>query len=126
MITGWGDVPAAPAALRQHVGGRAVMADQLRHLTTTAEEHPETIEVRVIPFTADCYNALDGSGFYVMDFASVRLPQLVWQETISTTDLIEQPMRIREYSLAYEQAMGFALDRTGSLRLIEQIRKEFE
>jgi len=114
------------AALRQHVGGRAVMADQLRHLTTTAEEHPETIEVRVIPFTADCYNALDGSGFYVMDFASVRLPQLVWQETISTTDLIEQPMRIREYSLAYEQAMGFALDRTGSLRLIEQIRKEFE
>ncbi|MFI9009369.1 helix-turn-helix domain-containing protein [Actinosynnema sp. NPDC053489] len=114
------------SGLRQQVGGRAVMAAQLAHLAAKIEEHPDTIDVRVVPFTADYHNAIGGSTFYLLGFASSRLPDLVWQETVSTTDLIDQPMRIREYSLAHSQAMDFALDRAESLRLIERIREEFE
>lgn len=113
------------SGLRQLVGGRAVMAAQLRHLVEKINEHPESLEVRVVPFSADYHNAIGGSTFYILGFAGTRLPDLVWQETVSTTDLIDQPMRIREYSLAHSQAMDFALDRTESLGLIEQIGKEF-
>ncbi|WP_158843681.1 helix-turn-helix domain-containing protein [Saccharothrix deserti] len=114
------------SALRQQVGGREVMAGQLRHLANKIEQLPDTLDVRIIPFSADYYNALGGSNFYIFGFASSRLPDLVWQETITSTDLIDQPMRMREYSLAHDQAMSYALDRTESLGLIEQIRKELE
>lgn len=114
------------SGLRQMVGGRAVMAAQLKHLAAKIHQHPDTLDVRVVPFSADYHNAIGGSTFYLLGFASSRLPDLVWQETVSTTGLIDQPMRIREYSLAHSQAMDFALDRAESLGLIEQIGKEFE
>lgn len=112
------------AALRQHIGGREVMAAQLQHLAKRIEDLPDTLEVRIIPFAADYYNALGGSSFHMLDFNS-RLPELIWQETITSTDLIDQPMRMREYNLAYNQAMSYALDRTESLAMIEQAAKEF-
>lgn len=114
------------SGLRQAVGGRAVMAAQLKHLAAKIERHPDTLDVRIVPFSADYHNAIGGSTFYILGFASSRLPDLVWQETVSTTDLIDQPMRIREYSLAHSQAVEFALDRAESLDLIERIGKEFE
>jgi transcriptional regulator with XRE-family HTH domain len=113
------------SALRQQVGGREVMAGQLRHLADKIEQLPDTLDVRIIPFTADYYNALGGSSFYIFGFASSRLPNLVWQETVTSTDLIDLPMRKREYNLAYDQAMSYALDRTESLALIKQTGKEF-
>lgn len=112
------------SALRQHVGGRGVMAAQLQHLANRIEELPDTLDVRIIPFSADYYNALGGSSFHMLDFNS-RLPELIWQETITSTDLIDQPMRMREYNLAYNQAMSYALDRTESLAMIKQAAKEF-
>lgn len=114
------------SGLRQLVGGREVMAAQLKHLANKIDQHPDTIDVRIVPFSADYHNAIGGSTFYLLGFASSRLPDLVWQETVSTTDLIDQPMRIREYSLAHSQAMDFALDRVESRRLIERIGKEME
>ncbi|KOX31032.1 DNA-binding protein [Saccharothrix sp. NRRL B-16348] len=114
------------SALRQQVGGREVMAAQLRHLADKIEQLPDTLDVRIIPFSADYYNALGGSNFYIFGFSSSRLPELVWQETITSTDLIDQPMRMREYNLAHDQALGYALGRTESLGLIEQIRRELE
>lgn len=114
------------SGLRQSVGGRAVMAAQLKHLAAQVERHPDTLDVRIVPFSADYHNAIGGSTFYILGFASSRLPDLVWQETVSTTDLIDQPMRIREYSLAHSQAVEFALGRAESLDLIERIGKEFE
>lgn len=114
------------SALRQQVGGREVMVGQLRHLETTVERLRDTLDVRIIPFSADYYNALGGSSFYIFGFASSRLPELVWQETITSTDLIDQPMRMREYNLAHDQASAYALGRTESLNLIERIRRELE
>ncbi|MEU4741882.1 helix-turn-helix transcriptional regulator [Actinosynnema sp. NPDC023658] len=114
------------SALRQQVGGREVMVGQLRHLADKIEQLPDTLDVRIIPFTADYYNALGGSSFYIFGFASSRLPELVWQETITSTDLIDQPMRMREYSLAHDQASDYALGRDESLGLIGQIRRELE
>ncbi|OKI22106.1 DNA-binding protein [Saccharothrix sp. CB00851] len=114
------------SALRQQVGGREVMVGQLRHLVSRIEQLPDTLDVRIIPFSADYYNALGGSSFYIFGFASSRLPELVWQETITSTDLIDQPMRMREYNLAHDQALGYALGRTESLGLIDQIRRELE
>jgi len=112
--------------LHHHIGGRVVMAEQLHHLVDLVEQHPDNIDLRVVPFSADCYNALSGSTFHIVTFASPKLPTLVWQETVSSTDLIDNAMGVREYSLAYDQAMKFALDREGSVALIKQIIEEFE
>ncbi|WP_447006962.1 helix-turn-helix domain-containing protein [Saccharothrix isguenensis] len=114
------------SALRQQIGGREVMVGQLRHLANRIEQLPETLDVRILPFSTDYYNALGGSSFYIFGFASSRLPELVWQETITSTYLIDQPMRMREYNLAHDQAMACALDRTESLDVIQQIGKELE
>ncbi|WP_033438146.1 helix-turn-helix domain-containing protein [Saccharothrix sp. NRRL B-16314] len=114
------------SALRQQIGGREVMAGQLRHLANRIEELPETLDLRILPFSTDYYNALGGSSFYIFGFTSNRLPELVWQETITSTDLIDQPMRMREYTLAHDQALGYALGRAESLDVIQQIGKELE
>jgi len=114
------------SALRHQVGGPSVLQAQLRHLEARVEQRPDNIDIRVIPFTAPCYNALDGSTFHILSFSSTRLPDLAWQETITSTDLIDQGMRVREYDLAYDQAMESALDQADSLSLIKQIGEELE
>ncbi|WP_016697338.1 helix-turn-helix domain-containing protein [Actinoalloteichus spitiensis] len=112
------------AVLRQHVGGPRVLADQLTYLVDMIESCPDTLDLRVVPFTADAYHALGGSTFYLLDFASSRLPTLVWQETVTSTDLIDHYMRVREYDLAYSQAAALALSAADSLALIRLIAKE--
>ncbi|APU17198.1 MULTISPECIES: DUF5753 domain-containing protein [Actinoalloteichus] len=112
------------ATLRQRVGGIAVLHGQLEHLMTLMEQHSENLDVRVIPFTAGGFDALDGSSFHLVGFASPRLPTLAWQETITSTALIDHTMTVREYTLAYHQAEERALDREESLRLIRDAAKE--
>ncbi|MBB5923199.1 hypothetical protein FHR81_004266 [Actinoalloteichus hoggarensis] len=106
------------AALRQCVGGIAVLGSQLEHLVTLMERHPENLDVRMIPFTAGSFDALDGSGFYLIGFASPRLPTLAWRETVTSTSLIDHTMTVREYTLACHQAEERSLDREESLRLV--------
>ncbi|AOS65331.1 DUF5753 domain-containing protein [Actinoalloteichus hymeniacidonis] len=112
------------ATLRQCVGGVAVLRGQLEHLARLVAEQPENLTVRVIPFSAGGFDALDGSSFHLVGFTSPRLPTLAWQETITSTSLIDHTMTVREYTLAYHQAEERALDREESLRLIRDTAKE--
>ena len=112
------------AALRQQVGGREVLREQVRHLLDRAEEYEQALDLRIVPFTAGAYDALDGSSFYIFTFPSAQLPTLGWQETVTSTALIEDEMQIREYTVAYNQAAEAALSRAESLKLLRGIVKE--
>lgn len=106
------------AAIRQQVGGPEVHREQLRHLATLMERQPESIDIRVVPFEATGHPAMGGSGFFLMTFPSGRLPTILWQETVTSTQLIADPLMTREYALAHADAMQNALSRDDSFKLI--------
>jgi transcriptional regulator with XRE-family HTH domain len=114
------------AALRQQVGGPEVLAEQLRHLSLLIKEHPDTIDIRVVPFTATGHHAMGGSNFQILGFPGGNLPTLVWQETVTSSQLIDDFQMVREYALAHAAATGGALDREASLKLIDRLAKEIE
>jgi transcriptional regulator with XRE-family HTH domain len=106
------------AVLRQQIGGPEVLADQLRHLATLIDRYPDTIEVRVVPFEATGHPALGSSAFYLIDFPQRRLPTVLWQESVTSAQLIVDSLTVREYSLAHAEARKCALSREDSLEAI--------
>jgi transcriptional regulator with XRE-family HTH domain len=108
------------AALRQQVGGKEVHIAQLKHLATLIDECPDSLELRVVPFDAPGHPAMGGSGFSLMSFPSGRLPTLLWQETVTSTQLITGSLTTREYGLAHAEATRSALSREDSLTLIKK------
>lgn len=112
------------AALRQQIGGPEVLADQLRHLSNLITEHPVTLDLRIVPFAATGNDAMGGSNFYLLAFPGGNLPTLAWQETVTSTQIIDDFQMVREYALAHASATDSALDQESSLAMIEQLVKE--
>lgn len=110
------------AALLQEVGGRAVLARQLAHLAKVIEDKHDHVEVRVIPFTAGAH-PLIGYPMTILGFDSPRLPDLLWQETISSQAIIDRRATLRECAASFDEAMDRALSRDDSLALIHHTRK---
>ncbi|MCI2419039.1 helix-turn-helix domain-containing protein [Saccharopolyspora sp. K220] len=125
----FGDFPVqlvsvmSEAALHQQIGGARVLADQLMHLEKLIETLPESLVLQVVPFEATGHHAMGGSSFYLMTFPSGQLPTLLWQETVTSTQLIFDPITVREYGLAHAEATKSALSREDSLRRIRDAYK---
>lgn len=87
------------AVLRQQVGGPDVLAAQLKTVGTMIDQLAETLDVRIVPFDATGHHAMGDSTFHLMGFASGKLPTLLWQETVTSTQVISDSITVREYSL---------------------------
>lgn len=111
------------AALLQEVGGRAVQARQLEHLAEVIEDKHDHVEIRIMPFTAGAH-PLIGSPIVILSFDSPRLPDLLWQETLSSQALIDRRTTLRECAASFEAIMDQTLTREDSLALIRHIRTE--
>lgn len=111
-------------ALHQQVGGPEVLRRQLRHLADVVERHPETVELRVVPFTAGGYDALGAATFHLLDFPGARLPPLLYQESLTMREMVERPTRVREYSYALREALDLALSTQDSLAAIRRVETE--
>lgn len=114
----------AEAVLRQEVGGPEIMCAQLDHLATMATEH-EHVEIRVIPFSVGAHAALGGP-FHVLSFASPRLPDVAWQETLANFAIVDKPVQVREYAVVLAETTQIALDAKASVALIRKIGKELK
>ncbi|GAA2338822.1 helix-turn-helix transcriptional regulator [Saccharopolyspora halophila] len=108
------------AVLRQQIGGPRTLKGQLQHLSDLIDELPQVLEIRVVPFEATGHHAMGGSAFHIMAFPSRTLPTLIWQETVTSTSLITDPLTVREYALAHTEAAKAALSREDSLDLIRE------
>ncbi|SNR46879.1 Helix-turn-helix domain-containing protein [Haloechinothrix alba] len=108
------------AALLQQIGGTEVLSRQLEYLADMIEKYPETIELRVIPFTATAGGVLGASTFHVIEFASAELPSLAWQETVTSQGVIESETQVRDLAMTHAQALTQGLDRQESLELIRR------
>lgn len=111
-------------ALHHQVGGPDVLRRQLQHLADVVERHPQTVELRVVPFIAGGYDALGASTFHLLDFPGARLPPLLYQESLTMTDMVERPTLVREYAYALREALGLALNTHDSLATIQQAETE--
>lgn len=111
------------AVLRQQIGGPRILKGQLEHLANLIDELHETLEVLIVPFEATGHHAMNGAGFHIMAFPNGTLPTLIWQETVTSTGLITDPLTVREYALAHSEAVKAALGPEDSLALIREIFK---
>lgn len=112
------------AALRQQIGGRAVLRDQLERLAERIEAHSDTIEVRVVPFTATNSELFGASTLHLMTFAKAGLPTLAWHESVSAWGVIDDPLVVRDLSLSFMDTLGRTLSREDSLTLIRRCAEE--
>ncbi len=108
-------------SLRQQVGGADVLAEQLEHLLDLIDRFADTLEVRIIPFTAGSYGAMGGSTFHLLTFPSARLGRLAWQETVTSLGLIDTEVRVHQYCLSFAEALERSVDRTESEALIRTV-----
>ncbi|HWC79321.1 MAG TPA: helix-turn-helix transcriptional regulator [Pseudonocardiaceae bacterium] len=111
------------AALRQRIGGPDVLLAQLRHLADLIDAHPDTLDVLIVPFGAGGHPAIGGS-FHLFTFPTSALPSLAWQETVTSTEIIEDAVKVREYGLAHAGAVKAALSKSESLDLINEVATE--
>ncbi|HEV2779126.1 MAG TPA: helix-turn-helix transcriptional regulator [Actinophytocola sp.] len=110
------------AVLRQEIGGRQVLLGQLEQLVRLATDR-DNIEIRVIPFGAGAHAAL-GSPFQTLSFASPRLPDVLWLEALTAYSIIEHPVQVHEFVVAFAEANANALDTESSVDFIRQIIEE--
>ncbi|MGI9596958.1 MAG: helix-turn-helix domain-containing protein [Acidimicrobiales bacterium] len=110
------------AALRQHVGDREVQIEQLSHLTDLIERYPDSIEVRVLPFSRDPGMIVNSSTLNFFDYARKHLPTVAFQEAVRALGVIEYGDRqFRRLELAWMEGKKRSLDRDESLTLIEDV-----
>ena len=112
------------AVLSQEIGGPAVLKEQLEYLEKIMEDHPESVDLRVIPFTANSCPLFGSATFHLIDFANSRLPTLLWQETVSVYEIIDDPNQVREVNVAYNETLRLALTPRKSLGIIHDRIKE--
>lgn len=110
------------AVLHQQIGGRAVLRRQLERLVALAGEHPDTLDIRVIPF-ADAGFVPAGSTFHLLDFDRPRLPTLAWYESaVFGETVVDDPARnqtrVRDLSYLFDRMHSDALSREDSTELI--------
>jgi transcriptional regulator with XRE-family HTH domain len=109
------------AAIRQCIGGRQVMADQLRYLLEMAEW--ANIELRAVPFSANWTPLLTGS-FMLID--SDEVPSIVSAEQHRSGLRFEDPKDIASYRRDADAVREEAMSPADTAELIARVLTELE
>ncbi|ONM47631.1 DUF5753 domain-containing protein [Nocardia donostiensis] len=109
------------AALMQQVGGPDVQRDQLRHLLELVDRHPDTLDLRVVPFNArGSIASLNAATCHLLEFESARLPGIGWLETAIYGQVADDPRHVEALSYLYNQVTSVALSREDSVQIIKE------
>ncbi|MEU4744630.1 helix-turn-helix transcriptional regulator [Actinosynnema sp. NPDC023658] len=109
------------AALRRLVGGREVMAEQLRRLDEV--EKLPNITLQVASFEAGAHAAMDGP-FVILTFPEQSDPAVVYIETTCGDVYLEQPSDVARYSDLFTRLSAESLDPAASSALIGRVARE--
>lgn len=111
------------AAIRQQVGGPAVLYEQLRHLVRVVREHDVTVQV--VPFAADAHAAL-GDAFVIIQWPDETDPEAVYVDGVTSWTVHERSGVIRSYLHAFGSVQSQALAPRESLDLIHDVIKDLQ
>ncbi|MFJ9785832.1 helix-turn-helix domain-containing protein [Amycolatopsis sp. NPDC101161] len=109
------------AVLHLNIGGREVMAEQLRHVL--AVSRARNVSVRVLPEGCGHHPGLYGP-FVIFDFAD--LPPIVYLELYRGNGYLYHREHVADYRSAAESLSALALSESESERLIQGVLAELE
>ncbi|WP_405912860.1 helix-turn-helix domain-containing protein [Streptomyces sp. NBC_00963] len=108
------------AALRQQVGGTAVMKRQLEHLLELAKlPH---VRLQVMPFQSGAHPCV-ASSFNIISFADAQAVDVVHVDTITSTVWVENEDGGATYSSVFDRTARQSLAPRDSVSLIDSISK---
>ncbi|PAZ13338.1 transcriptional regulator [Streptomyces sp. SA15] len=108
------------AALRREAGGRAVMAEALRHIAALARRN--RVIVQVLPLSAGAHAAMQGA-LKLMEFEDA--PPLVYYEGVRTGRLEDDPATVAQLRFTFDLLVASALSQEKSLALIEALAQDY-
>ncbi|MFC0547392.1 helix-turn-helix domain-containing protein [Kutzneria chonburiensis] len=109
------------AVVRRVVGGSTVMGDQLTRLREIAEL--PTVELHVLPFIAGAHAAM-GSSFVLLQLPDPYDVRIVYLESLTSADYLDQEEQVDACSLTFERLLGAALSTAQTVGLIDQVMRE--
>ncbi|MFE9460887.1 Scr1 family TA system antitoxin-like transcriptional regulator [Streptomyces californicus] len=123
------DRPSAPetwvlldeGALRRHIGGPQVMAEQLRKVADMADAG--RVRLHVLPLASGAHALLEGM-VYLLSFADAA--PLAYIEGLQNGRLLDDPALVKACHCSYTLALSDAASRQESLELVTTIAEEHE
>jgi len=110
--------------LRRGVGSPSLMAAQVGKVLRLARS--DRITVQVIPFEAGAYAAAD-SYFVLLEFDDEsNLWPVIYIEGLTDNQYLQRGLDIARYRETVEYLRDRALDPDGSIKFMENVRKEYE
>ncbi|MFB8773026.1 helix-turn-helix domain-containing protein [Streptomyces broussonetiae] len=109
------------AALRNVIGERDLMREQLERVLETGELPSTTVQV--LPFDSGSYPAT--GSFTMLGFPDQEDPDIVYRDGITDAVYLEGEHHVREYTRAFDGLRAAALSPQRSTRLIESVLKEY-
>ncbi|MET8832084.1 helix-turn-helix transcriptional regulator [Streptomyces sp. NPDC004610] len=107
--------------IKAQVGGREVMAQQLRHIAGLGRSG--RIGVQVVPHAVGAHATM-GSMLSLMRFTDA--PDLAYVEALYTGNLIDDPLMVQNCKDAYDLARAAAMPPDASLDLLEEVAEEYD
>ncbi|MBA9001571.1 hypothetical protein HNR21_000453 [Actinomadura cellulosilytica] len=111
----------AEPALRQLVGGKSVMRDQLYELRRIARR--PNVTIRVLPYTVGAEAGVDGS-FVILGYSDPLDPDIAYSEGIYGHIYLESAEHVARCRVAFDRIWEAALDEDESLKFIADIATE--
>ncbi|MDX3576183.1 helix-turn-helix transcriptional regulator [Streptomyces sp. FL07-04A] len=108
-------------ALRNVIGDRALMRDQLERVLDAGRLPSVTIQV--LPFDSGTYPAT--GSFTMLGFPAPEDPDIVYRDGITDAVYLEGEHHVREYTRAFDGLRAAALSPQRSAHLIETVLKEY-
>ncbi|MDN3269198.1 helix-turn-helix transcriptional regulator [Streptomyces sp. MA15] len=108
-------------AVRNVIGDREVMREQLEKVLETAGSPSVTLQV--LPFDSGTYPAT--GSFTMLGFPAPEDPDLVYRDGITDAVYLEGEHHVREYTRAFDGLRAAALSPQRSARLIQSVVKEY-
>ncbi len=108
-------------AVRNVIGDREIMREQLERILETTELPSVTLQV--LPFDSGTYPAT--GSFTMLGFPAPEDPDLVYRDGITDAVYLEGEHHVREYTRAFDGLRAAALSPQRSARLVQSVVKEY-
>jgi transcriptional regulator with XRE-family HTH domain len=109
------------AVLRRPVGGRHVMAEQVRRIADAAQR--ANIRIEIIAASVGAHEGAYAGGFAIADFEAA--PSVGYQEAAAGGQTVEEAAQVAVLSAIWDSLTGEALPRAASLGLLEEAAKRW-